>query len=870
MQKLRIFAASPSDTATERAKVETVAGLLKPLADALGIVLDVIDWRSAVPDMGRPQQVIFEQLKPTEWDAFVGILWHRFGMPPGGLDVEAQREYLSGTEEEFKTAHRLWKEHGRPRVMIYRCTRPIPPDALDPEQFKRVRDFFAQFEAVGGEHPGLHQTFNTIEELERLLLGNLQRLLLSYGEQLRGAPVEPQIVQTLAPKIPNNLPRRAAFFGRHKDMEVVTRALSPEDRTWGVLIDGIGGIGKTSLAVEAAHRCEEGGRFEAFVFVSAKQHALAPGGIREVPPAARTLDEFLNETARVLDQPGIPKLASESKRRALLDALRSMPTLLVYDNLETLSKEEQEALADFLRELPQGCKAVITSRRRGGEGAVWHRLEKLDWDAARQLIAAEAERDAALAAKLQRAGETRWQELYDATGGSPLALSHTLGLMRVRTSLTFDAALSMLRGNRDADLQRFIFQEARRELTVNDEAALRALSFFAPSATFEAWAEVASLSRTELETTIDRLSALSLVDVLVGEDRYALHALTRNFVRDELLADRQLARAAGMSFVGYWVTYAQRYGGAHEENYQTYNLIGAEWANLDAAAKWLWQMAKAQDEKVPDKNAVDTLNNLARVLCSVPGPLFFIGLWEESLELAERAYEFVKSLDDWKNMGWYSYRIAWLRESRNETAEAALWLDRCAEAWDQEGSKYDQALVMRMRGLVAHQRKEYDLADRCFQDALAAQRALNLNISVIVILTDLSKLERSRRNYDQSAQYLSEALQLLEKQGSKGTGAFVYSHLGALAIQRNRWVEARGWLEKELLLAREIGRLDLIADALHGLARVHETESRIDLAWPIANEALTIALKLRIGTLPMTHALVERLKKKMGASESAG
>jgi hypothetical protein len=53
MERLRIFAASPSDMATERAKVETVASLLKPLADHLGIVLEVVDWRSVVPNMGR-------------------------------------------------------------------------------------------------------------------------------------------------------------------------------------------------------------------------------------------------------------------------------------------------------------------------------------------------------------------------------------------------------------------------------------------------------------------------------------------------------------------------------------------------------------------------------------------------------------------------------------------------------------------------------------------------------------------------------------------------------------------------------------------------------------------------------------------------
>ncbi len=65
LKKLRIFAASPSDVASERAKLETVVEMLKPTADFLGLTLEVVDWRAVVPDAGRPQQVIFDQLKPT-------------------------------------------------------------------------------------------------------------------------------------------------------------------------------------------------------------------------------------------------------------------------------------------------------------------------------------------------------------------------------------------------------------------------------------------------------------------------------------------------------------------------------------------------------------------------------------------------------------------------------------------------------------------------------------------------------------------------------------------------------------------------------------------------------------------------------------
>lgn len=866
MTKLRIFAASAQDMAAERAKVETVAAALKPLAEHLGITLDVMDWRTVVPHAGRPEQVILDQLKPTEWDVFIGLLWHRIGTPPGAQDPQTQKAYPSGTVEEFKTAYHLWKQYGRPRVMMYRCTRAVPLDALDPDQYKQVKEFFAQFDATAGEHPGLYHSFETTEAFEKLLFDNLQRLLLEYGTQTTGQPVAPEVVQALAPKLPDNLPRRASFFGRDKEMETVMRALSPEDRTWGVLLDGIGGIGKTALAIEVAHRCKEQGLFDAFVFVTAKQNLLAPGGIRELSPPARTLDEFLNETARVLGQEGIPKLAGDEKRRALLDALRATRALLIYDNLETLSKEEQEAMAYFLRELPPACKAIITSRRRGGEGAVWLRLEKLEWEAARQLIEAEAKKDAGLNNKLQRAGAARWQELYDATGGSPLALAHTLGLMRVRAALTFDGALDMLRGKRgDEDLQQFVFQEARRELTTNDQSALGALSFFVPSATFEAWMEVAKLSRSALEITIDRLSALSLVNVLAGEERYALHPLTRNFVRDELLADAQVARETGMRVAGCWVAFAQRYGG-EDENYKTFNLIEAEWANLEAAAEWLWQTAEIRGEEIGDKDAARMLNDLVANLCSSGGPLFYAGRWDERLQLSERAYAAVRALDDWHAAGWRALQMAWIQYVRANIDEAERSTDRCAEAWKRGENKHHQAIVIRMRGLLAQQRKDYDAAERFFQDALKIWRDLKSDRNIATMLRNLGGIECDRKHFDAAERYYREAQVLYENGEWKEDIAILNCSLGWLAFDRGNWTEARELFEKELLLAREIRRLDLIADAQYGRARVHEEQGRLDLALPLAQEALAIEERIHSYSLPGVQELIERLKKKTGES----
>jgi hypothetical protein len=161
--------------------LETVVESLKPMADYLGLTLEVIDWRDVVPDAGRSQQIIFDQLKPTSWDIFIGILWHRFGTPPGSKDPQTQKDYLSGTEEEFRTAYRLWKEFSKPRIVMYRCSRPIPLNA-DLVQAQRVKDFFEEIENAQSEFRVLTQSFKTLKSFEKLWHDNLQKLLTDYDK----------------------------------------------------------------------------------------------------------------------------------------------------------------------------------------------------------------------------------------------------------------------------------------------------------------------------------------------------------------------------------------------------------------------------------------------------------------------------------------------------------------------------------------------------------------------------------------------------------------------------------------------------------------------------------------------------------------
>jgi tetratricopeptide (TPR) repeat protein len=485
----------------------------------------------------------------------------------------------------------------------------------------------------------------------------------------------------------------------------------------------------------------------------------------------------------------------------------------------------------------------------------------LDWEAARGIIENEIGKDAGLARKLRRV-ESRWQELYDEANGSPLALVHTLGLMRVRVAQTFDDSLQMLRGNHNADLQKFIFQEARRELTANDTTALNSLSFFVPSATFDAWTRVANLSRNALETTIDRLSALSLVDVLAGEERYALHPITRAFVREKLLADAKIALEIGIRFARYWVSYAELYGGMSEK-FKTFSYLESEWSNLEIAVNILLDFL-CKNEGVVDKHAATMLFEWIRFMSFF---LSFSGRWDEHQLFSKRAYDVAFAQKDWKYAGWRAFDVAWIAYKRAQTDDALLWLDRCMDAWTHGGSKGEQATALRLKGLILQQKKEYAKAETLFLQALTIRRELGAKGEVVFALISLGNLSRERKDYDTAEIYFKDAMKTVQEIGDKARLATLCGNFGELSLDCKRWEEAIKWFQQADTLAGEITRIEGVARAKYGLARAYEAKGSIDLSLSLVMETLEVYERLKHKDLAEVQEMVKRIEKRMKAEE---
>jgi hypothetical protein len=133
-----------------------------------------------------------------------------------------------------------------------------------------------------------------------------------------GADTEP--VETAAR---SSLPTQPFFFDRDKELAIVADAIAPESRTWGVLIDGPGGIGKTALAVRAGHLAPAA-IYPQKIFLSAKVRDLTPSGEQRLEDfMLPKYLELLSELARELGDADIARSPenerANSVRRTLTD-----------------------------------------------------------------------------------------------------------------------------------------------------------------------------------------------------------------------------------------------------------------------------------------------------------------------------------------------------------------------------------------------------------------------------------------------------------------------------------------------------------------------------------------------------------------------
>lgn len=296
-------------------------------------------------------------------------------------------------------------------------------------------------------------------------------------------------------------------------------------------------MGKTSLAVRAAYDASPD-VFTRIIFISLKSRELDDDGVRDLSGFLISgLAELLNELARELGREDIAKAVEDQRPRLLLDALRGTQTLLVLDNLESLLKRERDTLFTFVKKLPGGCKAILTSRGRIGSGAEELSLGKLSEEAALDTLAELATHNPHLA----KTSEAERLVLYRETGGQPLLLRWTAGQIGRGHCLTFTDALHFLRSCPEGnDPLEFVFGDLVQDFNEAETKALSALSYFTQPAKLEHVAVNAGLPEPDTDRALRSLTVRSLAVPTDELKAFALVPLVADFLRKkkpEVVAD---------------------------------------------------------------------------------------------------------------------------------------------------------------------------------------------------------------------------------------------------------------------------------------------------------------------------------------------
>jgi LuxR family glucitol operon transcriptional activator len=184
-------------------------------------------------------------------------------------------------------------------------------------------------------------------------------------------------------KILQNLPLTefddTGFLGRKEDRKKITDLIVSNTRVISII--GEGGIGKTALAQRCLYdilelcesQPEDNRIFDMILWVSLKTNRLTQSGAVNIKNAITNSSEMFKDIHKnlAMDIEG----SLDDILKEILEYLETFKILLCIDNLETISSSE---VRDFLSQIPNNSKVVITTRMGLGEIEYRFKLDKLN------------------------------------------------------------------------------------------------------------------------------------------------------------------------------------------------------------------------------------------------------------------------------------------------------------------------------------------------------------------------------------------------------------------------------------------------------------------------------------------------------------
>lgn len=297
-----------------------------------------------------------------------------------------------------------------------------------------------------------------------------------------------------------------------------------------VTLTGIGGVGKTALATWAVRDAYKKNQFDYIVSMTAKDRELNAGGIQSMSPMISNFNDLLDNILDVIDLGDYKSEATEKKERIVRELISKSNMLIFVDNLETISDIK---IINFLNDLPEGVKAIVTSRRN---------LVKISSYPIEIDVFSQAEISALITSLSMIESTSYCKSLSESEKGQIGASCNRIPLVvkwTINRSKSTDELLSAVekldRSNlENAELLEFSFRRLFDEMTNTEKRIMQVLSLFF-DLTEEALIEGCGLQKSGI--VLDAIEILvrdgiisKIYDNSVNSYKYKLLTLTKSFI----------------------------------------------------------------------------------------------------------------------------------------------------------------------------------------------------------------------------------------------------------------------------------------------------------------------------------------------------
>lgn len=614
-----------------------------------------------------------------------------------------------------------------------------------------------------------------------------------------GAPPEAKRVLEPPPMTHN-------FFGRTAELAALSAAVARGEK---VLVHGLPGVGKATLANELWRRLQEKGTF--------------PKGCIWVDNLGdRDISAICDAIAYALGDQQMFALPAHIKKQALRALLDGNPGhLIVLEDVASV-----EAIDAFVQScLGPGNTLVVTGP---GQVSTLH---------VEPLLVQEVEPETAVAlfrhcARMAATGqEDAVATICESLAYHPEALVVAAGLMRQR-GWTAGRLLDRLQRNLDKTLARghrrfwTSFGAAYEALTPLQKKVIDTLAV-APgtSMSVELLARVCELDEFEREDVPDDLVRLAQVQRKHAGGALRVQKLYRRFIRNEVGEEAATIRRQIAYATAPFISEMRAKGEAGADILETElnNVLPAIETALDHHD---WQVVG--DIAWP-------LSHTSR------GILGRRGYWPQLARVCEQGLQAALALGNELRSAQFRHRLAVVRQQMGAYEEARRLYDENEPYFRQTGNEQGLAFTLNSLGELARMGGRLDTARQYIDECLALKRKLGMSIDTT--LHNRGILHFWQGEYDQARASFEESMAGDRAQGDREGEAANRLHLGRLDLLHGRLAEAREHIAAGLAINRALQDKDGILGAQLSQGRLHIITGDYAAARVALAEALAIATR---------------------------